>query len=154
MRSHRFAGAAAAALLLFAPAHAGACWDDVGRKYGISPYLLYAIARTESGLNPNAFNRNRNGTYDVGLMQINSSWLPVLARYGITEQGLYEPCVNVDVAGWILAQNIRRLGNSWTAVGAYNAADAKKRLDYAMRVYRNLPPEMKAAQPTQGDGNE
>jgi hypothetical protein len=33
-----------------------------------------AGTRTESSLNPRAVNVNRNGSYDVGLMQINSTW--------------------------------------------------------------------------------
>jgi hypothetical protein len=49
-----------------------ACWEEAATKYGINAQLLYAIAKTESGLNPQAFNRNKNGSYDVGLMQINS----------------------------------------------------------------------------------
>jgi hypothetical protein len=54
------------------PAHA--CWDDAAQRYQVSSALLYAIARTESGLNPLAIGRNGNGSRDIGLMQINSSW--------------------------------------------------------------------------------
>lgn len=121
---------------------AQACWHEIGAKYGISPYLLHAIARTESNLNPRIVSRpNANGSYDIGLMQINSSWLPIIARHGITEAQLLEPCVSIEVGAWILAQNIHRLGNSWTAVGAYNSPNAATRLRYAARVYRNLVPE-------------
>jgi soluble lytic murein transglycosylase-like protein len=122
---------------------AAACWNEVGQKYGINPYLLHAIAKTESNLNPKAINRsNKNGTYDVGLMQINSSWFPILAKHGITEADLYQPCVSIEVGAWILAQNIRRHGYSWNAVGAYNSGNPQIRLKYASKVYRNLPPEM------------
>ena len=31
---------------------AQACWDDAAQRYQVSSALLYAIARTESGLNP------------------------------------------------------------------------------------------------------
>ncbi len=40
--------------------------------------LLRSIAEAESGLNPAAINRNSNGTYDFGVMQINSSWEKIL----------------------------------------------------------------------------
>lgn len=130
---------AACAALACRPA--AACWQEIGQKYRISPYLLYAIAKTESGLNPKAVNRsNKNGTYDVGLMQINSSWFPKLRQYGISEQHLYEPCVSIEVGAWILAQNIHRMGNSWDAVGAYNAANPERRRVYASKVYKNLLP--------------
>lgn len=135
--------ALAAIILASASAPAQACWNEIGAKYGISPYLLHAIAKTESNLNPKAMNRsNANGTYDIGLMQINSSWFPTLAKHGITEKQLYEPCINIEVGAWILAQNIRRLGNSWIAVGAYNSGNPKIRLQYATRVYRNLAPQL------------
>lgn len=122
---------------------AQACWSEIGQKYGIHPYLLWAIAKTESDLNPAAVNRaNRDGSYDIGLMQINSRWLKTLAANGITEQQLYEPCVNIEVGAWILAQNIARLGNTWQAVGAYNAGTFERQLRYARRVLSKLPPEL------------
>lgn len=118
---------------------ARACWEDAAKKYGINAYLLYAIAKTESGLNPRAINRNKNGTYDIGLMQINSNWLATLRKYGLDEQQLYDPCTSIQVGAWILAQNMRRLGNTWNAVGAYNASTPAYRLRYALKVYKNLP---------------
>lgn len=116
-----------------------ACWEDAANKYGVNPHLLYAIAKTESNFNSLAINRNKNGSYDVGLMQINSLWLPTLRKYGINEDHLFQPCVSIHVGAWILAQNMRRLGNSWNAVGAYNSGDPTRRLQYAMKVYRNIP---------------
>jgi len=137
---------ATTALGLAAAPAAHACWEQAARKYGVDVHLLYAIAKTESSLKPTAVNRNNaNGSYDVGLMQINSSWLPTLKRFGIEEKDLYEPCVSIDVGAWILAHNIRSYGNTWAAVGAYNTPDPARGLQYAHRVYRNLPP-------TQRDG--
>ncbi|HEY8027008.1 MAG TPA: lytic transglycosylase domain-containing protein [Burkholderiaceae bacterium] len=133
-----------AALLVLLPAdYAKACWEESASKYGINPYLLYAIAKTESGLNARAINHNRNGTYDIGLMQINSRWLPILHKYGLQEDELFNPCTSIQVGAWILAQNIARLGNTWDAVGAYNASAPDLRLRYALKVYRNLPPELR-----------
>jgi soluble lytic murein transglycosylase-like protein len=121
----------------------GCTWESVAAKYpGLNPYLLYAIAVQESGLNPHAKGRpNANGSVDIGLMQINSAWLPVLkSRFGITLAHLYDPCVNLDVGAWILYENFRTLGHTWRAVGAYNAKSEHKRLDYVLRVYRKIPP--------------
>ena len=134
---------AAAALLAGADAsaHASACWAEAAARYDVNPYLLYAIAKTESNLNPDALNRNKDGSYDIGLMQINSHWLPILRKYGIGPEQLRDACTNIHVGAWVLAQNIRRLGNSWEAVGAYNATSAALRNRYADKVYRNLPPQ-------------
>jgi soluble lytic murein transglycosylase-like protein len=116
-----------------------ACWQEAGQRYGVHPDLLYAIAKTESNFNPAAVNRNKNGSHDIGIMQINSRWLPVLRRYGIDEQALLDPCTNIHVGAWVLAQNMRKLGNSWEAVGAYNARNPQRRKEYASKVYKNLP---------------
>ncbi len=132
------AGLCAVATMSHSPA-AFACWEEAGLRYGVNPALLMAIARTESSMNPNAVNRNRNGSYDLGLMQINSSWFPMLRKYGITEQQLRQPCFSIHVGAWIMAQNMQRYGNSWDAVGAYNTSHPARRIVYAQKVYRNLP---------------
>lgn len=138
-------------LLVFAsPAYA--CWKEAGARYGINPDLLYAIAKTETGVNPHKLNYNKNGTYDIGLMQINSGWLPTLARFGITPSHLWDSCTNINVGAWILAGNIKQLGMNWNAVGAYNAGcrGASKaqcerlRASYAWRVYQNYLAAKKA----------
>ena len=116
---------------------AQACWDDAAQRYQVSSALLYAIARTESGLNPQAVGRNGNGSRDIGLMQINSSWLPTLASHGINERDLFEPCTNIEVGAWILAGNVSRLGYTWDAVGAYNAQNPALRRAYANKVRRH-----------------
>lgn len=72
------------------------CLVAAARHHGVDPALLHAIAVVESGLNPRAVNRaNANGTRDIGLMQINSAWLPTLKRWGITEEGLYLSLIHI-----------------------------------------------------------
>ena len=133
-----------------APSICTACWSDAERLYGVSSHLLYAVARAESDLQPGAMNlthRSRTGTYDIGLMQINSSHLRRLARHGITEAQLFDPCTNIQVGAWLLADTFSRHGATWNGVGAYNAACsqlkgahcAEARSRYAWQVFRKLP---------------
>lgn len=115
------------------------CWQEAGNKYNISPILLYAIAKHESGLRSNLISSlNSDGTYDIGLMQINSRHLPVLAQYGISEKTLLNGCTSAYVAAWLLADNFKRMGNTWTAVGAYNAKTAWKRANYAWAIHNTI----------------
>jgi len=123
---------------------ARACWDEAAARYQVNSALLYAIAQTESGLDPLAIGRNRDGSRDIGLMQINSAWLPTLATYGISERDLFHPCTSIHVGAWVLARNFHQLGYTWDAVGAYNAVSPGLRRAYAEKVRRNLWNAMEA----------
>lgn len=155
---HRRALLVALLVLLPWTAHAW-CFDAAGAATGTSPALLRAIAKAESGLNPRAVNDRHfstTKTMDIGLMQINTSWLPALQRYGITTSSLYDPCTNVTVGAWILSDLIQRLGDNWDAVGAYNASCTRlgaaecraARSRYAWRVHSRLGPVQPAATAT------
>lgn len=121
----------------------GYCWAEVANRYDIEPELLQAIAAVESGYRADAMNlANRNGTRDIGLMQINSIHLPRLLKLGITEERLLaEPCLSVEVGASILAGFIQRFGYNWTAVGSYNVGPGPGperealRMQYAQKIW-------------------
>jgi soluble lytic murein transglycosylase-like protein len=118
--------------LLLPTASWGFCFEEDGNEFGVSPLILWGIARHESGMNPEAIGRNGNGTYDYGLMQINSRWAKVLGKE--RWQRLGEPCVNVRTAAWILSRCVRRHGYNWKAVGCYHSNTPGKRERYAGRI--------------------
>ena len=123
-------------LVLLPKLASSACFDHAALRYGMDSALLKAIAQVESGGNPRAVGKNADGSEDLGLMQINSLWLPKLAKYGIARQDLFDPCTNVQVGAWVLSQKIHRYGKTWRAVGAYNAGAERKREVYVRRVMR------------------
>lgn len=121
------------------PAAVDECFTGAATRYSISKPLLVAIGQTESKLNPAAISpTNSNGTFDIGLMQINSSWLPKLKKYGVSLSDLRQACTSIYVGAWIMANNISVHGSNWNAVGAYNAASTSKRQIYVAKVQKNL----------------
>lgn len=129
-------------LVLMPSVSFGFCFKEAEQRYSIPPGFLKAIAQTESSMRPWI----ESHTSDIGLMGINRSWLPVLRkRYGLSERDVWEPCTNVMVGAWILANEFARLGRNWNAVGAYNAACTKLqgascmkvRQQYSQRVWNN-----------------
>lgn len=122
------------------------CYDAAAARYGLPVEVLHAIARVESGGNARALNKNKNGTEDIGVMQVNTAWLPTLARFGITRERLWSACTNIHTGAWILASNVARHGWNWTAIGAYNAASSQKRAIYARKIWKNLNYSMSETQ--------
>jgi soluble lytic murein transglycosylase-like protein len=112
------------------------CFEEAGSTYGISPLLLWGIANVESSLDPQAINKNTNGSYDYGVMQINSSWYRTLGAE--TWNKLSDPCTNVRVGAWVLAQCIQKYGYNWEAVGCYNSGNPERRKSYAKKVFNQL----------------
>ena len=108
------------------------CFQDAGEAYGVSPLLLEAIAIVESQGNAGAINHNRDGSYDFGLMQINSTWAKPWGPEVWKKLG--DPCVNVYAGAYVLADCIKQFGQTWDAVGCYNARSREKRIDYARKV--------------------
>lgn len=100
------------------------------------------MASVESQFNPLAINKNSD-TSDFGIMQINSSWLPKLEKYGVKKDDLFNACTNIQVGAWILSENIARLGSNWNAVGAYNAKSIDKRKIYVSKVMTAYYKEIK-----------
>jgi soluble lytic murein transglycosylase-like protein len=109
------------------------CFKEAGNKYGIDPLLLWSIAKVESNFNPSAFNRNKNGSFDYGVMQINSWWYKKIGKNLWNDLG--NPCTNIKVGAWILTQCIQRYNYNWEAVGCYNAVSKSKRKRYAKKIY-------------------
>lgn len=115
------------------------CWQEAADRYGVDVLVLYAIAKVESGARSGLINYNGTSSYDMGVMQINSWWLPKLKSWGITAEDLMvDACLNVHVGAWILSQTIERYGYTWRGIGAYNAVTDWKRARYARKVAKQL----------------
>jgi Soluble lytic murein transglycosylase and related regulatory proteins (some contain LysM/invasin domains) len=101
-----------------------ACVVQAAHHYQVPPALVRSVLHVEGG-GRKVIHHNRNGTDDLGWMQINSTWLPKLAAYGIDRKTLLtNACINIQVGTWILARYHRRFPDWRKAVQAYNAGPA------------------------------
>ena len=112
------------------------CFEEAGAEYGINPQILRAIAKVESNFNPAAINMNSNGTYDVGLMQINSSWAATIGKD--RWKALGDACYNTKTGAWILSMCMNKYGYTWKAIGCYNSQTPGKRDRYSKMVFEQL----------------
>src|SRR6516164_442544 len=96
-------------------AHAGEdCYVMAADRFGVPVEVLRAIAHHESNETDGVEHRNRDGSLDFGRMQVNSSHLGELARYGIDKRALRDDtCINVLSGAWLLSRNVAALGWNW-----------------------------------------
>ena len=79
-------------------------WEAKFREYGLPVQAFSYIAYRESRCNPQAWNRtlNANGSQDLGLVQINSSWKTVTHDIcGTNIKGLFNVDCNLSVAKYL-----------------------------------------------------
>jgi soluble lytic murein transglycosylase-like protein len=113
--------------------------EKASLKYGIPKEILMAIISVESGFNPRAYNKNKDGTEDRGLMQVNYQHnLSLMKEYGITDpEQLYDPELNIEIGARILYENYKRFGNWVMAIKAYNGLKADN-WDYVRKVLNKV----------------
>jgi hypothetical protein len=101
---------------------------------------MIGIMHVEGGHVGQEAGPNINGTYDLGPMQVNTRWLPMLeqtwhvnastARAWVRDDG----CVNVHVAAWILRKKMDDSGSLWGGIAAYHSATPSIGGPYATKV--------------------
>ncbi|MDD5278726.1 transglycosylase SLT domain-containing protein [Acidithiobacillus sp.] len=126
------------------------CAIEASRYYGVPALLTLSIIKTEGG-QPGTVSPDANGSYDMGVMQINSIWLPKLASMGVTRhEVIHDGCQNVMIGTWILAGYVHRYlgktglqkawehpGRFWRSVGDYNSHTPTYNNAYQTRVANN-----------------
>lgn len=124
------------------PANMISSFHNAGQYYNVNPSITMALGKIESNYNQYAYNLNTNGTADVGVMQINTVWIPNLTKNGMTDpRKLYEYEFNIFVGTWILKQCINRFGQSWRTIDCYNKgpSKAKEASKYIDRFAKAIP---------------
>jgi peptidoglycan DL-endopeptidase CwlO len=100
-------------------------FNAAGAKHGVSPKLLAAVAKVESGYNPQAVSK----AGARGLMQI----MPGTAA-GLGVANAFDPAQAVEGAAKLLSSNLKEFGSLDLALAAYNAGGG------AVKKYGGIPP--------------
>lgn len=117
-----------------------ACLMLAAQTYSVPPAVLLGIYQVEGGTVGQAVGPNDNGTYDLGPMQINTVWIPELARHwGVNEATALkwvrdDPCTNMGVSAWILKNHINETGSLSQAIAHYHSRTPKYGYAYKGRV--------------------
>jgi hypothetical protein len=120
-----------------------ACMALVAQIYSLPPRVLPSIQVVEGG-GPGVQHHNLNGSVDLGVMQVNTIWLPVLSRYTrldpaeVRNRLLYRPCFNIAAAGLILRSYLDETrGALMQAIGDYHSHTPLLNQGYQMKVRRS-----------------
>ncbi|MGL4208742.1 MAG: lytic transglycosylase domain-containing protein [Candidatus Adiutrix sp.] len=113
------------------------CVEKTCLEFDLPLALIMGIMATEKG-QVGKISKNKNGTYDIGPMQINSIWLPKLKAVGISEPDLLnDGCVNVLVAGWLM-RSLLKNSSTPTAIAHYHSRTPRLGARYLAAVKQRL----------------
>ena len=116
-----------------------ACLMLASQTYSVPPAVLVGIYKAEGGKVGQQV-LNTNGSYDLGPMQINTIWMPDLAkRWGVSEATAKkwvrdDACTNVGVAAWILKGHLDETGSLAKAISHYHSRTPRHGKKYKARV--------------------
>lgn len=87
---------------------------------------------------------NTNGSHDLGPLQVNTWWVPRLARLvGRPEDHVrywlrHDACFNAQAARWIFMSALASTANYWKAIGVYHSPTDWRQRRYALSVAARL----------------
>ena len=119
-----------------------ACMARSAAAYKLPLVLLQAIAKTEGGTT-GTVSRNKNGSVDMGVMQVNSIHLQsaphrFLARGVTAQQLINDDCINIAAGASILRYEIDRAPDFWTGVARYHSRTPQFASIYLAKVVQHL----------------
>lgn len=111
------------------------CMAIAARKQQLPEEILWAIRLQEQG-SRGTVSQNTDGSYDVGVMQINSiHFKEFQQKWGIKPSWLvHSNCISILAAAFILRREIDRAGSFWAGVGAYNSRTPSLNYKYREKI--------------------
>lgn len=122
-------------------------FNQIAKDAQVPPVILYGVIKTESNFIPRARNRNRNGSIDRGMGQINSFYQKEFEQrfWRSTEKfNVYNPEHSLELSAKILQWLYKSTGNWKHTIIAYNRGLNYIRLedhpneDYYQKVASNI----------------
>lgn len=137
-----------------------ACFMAAELAHGVSAKDLVAIYEVEGGW-PGAeisaaemvnAQKQRVKTWDLGLMQVNSSWVPELSEvWQADRQTVYrmlrdDACININAAGYVLRKKIDGAGgNRLLGIAHYNNRRPEIGVPYLVKVLKAMKRQQQVA---------
>ena len=121
--------------------------DKYSMKYGVDPFLVYAMIKAESGFDSDAVSHKKA----IGLMQIiekTGFWAAEeIGMQGFSVEELYNPEVNIHIGCWYLDNLMKEFnGNLDLVIAAYNGGSGNvkkwinnKQIDENNVLIDNIP---------------
>lgn len=117
-----------------------ACMATAAAFYHLPPRVLPSIQAVEGG-RVGMVRTNTNGTADLGPMQVNTTWIPLLTRLArstprdVAARLINDPCFNVAAAAAIMRIYLNEAhGNLLAAVGHYHSHTPALSISYQEKV--------------------
>ena len=116
-----------------------ACLMLAAQTYSVPPAVLVGIYKAEGGKVGQEV-LNKNGSYDLGPMQINTIWMPELAKkWGVNKATARkwvrdDACTNVGVSAWILRSHLDETKSLSQAIAHYHSRTPVHGTRYKKRV--------------------
>jgi hypothetical protein len=117
-----------------------ACMVAAASFYHLPPRVLPSIQVVEGG-RPGVVSRNTDGSADLGVMQVNTLWVPQFASItGMSEEAvrtrlIVDPCFNIAAAAAIMRVYLNESGGDLLrAVGYYHSHTPQRAGEYREKV--------------------
>lgn len=118
------------------------CVAQAATRFRVPPSLILAIMDVEGG-KTGQVSQNKNGSFDIGPMQINSIWIEQVNRKGGSlELLLYHRCANIHFGTWLLSRELSAVDLTritprefWQAIGNYHSRTHHLNTIYARKVW-------------------
>ncbi|MDI1228616.1 MAG: lytic transglycosylase domain-containing protein [bacterium] len=120
-----------------------ACIFTAAQTYSVPPTVILGVLHVEGGRIGMA-SPNTNGTYDLGPMQINTIWVPELAKHWRVPEKIAlrmvrdDACTNIGVGSWILRRKMNESGSMAGGIAWYHSATPGVGSGYRAKVLRAM----------------